>query len=160
MNITSVNNIPAKSNQSKIHLTERQLKYYAFMMEGKTKVEAKRLSGYDEDTSSEVVERSPALRNALRLAMDARGLTAEVLAEKIHKGIESKKTNYYAFNGIVTDEREVSDNETQHKYVRTALEVRGDLVKEDGAKLNLNVGIIEMPGRYKVDEKWNEDATK
>ena len=143
-------NIPA---QAKVHLTDRQLKYHAFIMEGKSKVEAARLAGYDEDTNSAVIERSPSLRNALMIAMEARGLTTDYLADKLMKGTNSKKTQFYSYEGIVTDQREVEDNEIQHRYVKTALEIRGDLAENNATQVN--IGLITVPQSQTVNE-WNE----
>lgn len=139
----------------RINLTDRQIKYLAARAEGKSKKEAVRIAGYNEHTSSSGLERSPALRQALLSAMEAQGLTGEYLARKIMIGTETKKTHFFAQDGIVKDSREVPDNEIQHKYVRTALEVRGDLIKEEGTKMQLNVGIIEMPKICKSEDEWN-----
>ena len=71
--------------------------------------------------------------------------------------MEAKKSHFFSCDGLIKSERVVDDNETQHKYVRTALEVRGDLVRED-PKMQLNVGIIEMPQKVKDVDAWNDQG--
>src|SRR3990167_9542580 len=137
----------------KIHLTDRQIKYLAARSEGKSKKEAVLIAGYKFSSASSGVEKSPAMRLALLSAMEARGLNSEYISKKIHEGMEAKKSHFFSCDGLIKSERVVDDNETQHKYVRTALEVRGDLVRED-PKMQLNVGIIEMPQKVKDRDAW------
>jgi len=138
-------------------LTPRQIRYLKHRIDGKTKVESKRLAGYDESTSTEIVERSKELKSELAKALDRQGLSTDMLAKKIAKGTEAKKKHYYAFEGKVMDEREVEDNETQFKYTKLACEVRGDLVQE-GNQLNVNVGLVEIPRMAKDAEAWNAET--
>ena len=149
-------NSPEVPNKSTVHLTDMQLKYLAARAEGKSRGEAVRAANYTGAPAQ--IERSDNLRKALILAFEAKGLTTGKLAQKIADKVDAKKQVFFSKDGIVCDEREVDDNETQAKFTRTALEVRGDLVKEEGTKMQLNVGIIEMPGKVKDVEAWNEDV--
>ena len=143
-----------KPNMAEYHLTARQLKYYGFIQQGMTKKEAARLSGYSEETAPSNIEKTENLRKALLSSMDAQGLTTDKLAKKIADGVDKKKKYFSTFQGSIVDERDIDDNETQHRYVVTALSIRGDLVKEN-EKFNVNVGIIEMPGKVRDVEDWN-----
>lgn len=145
-------NSPEVPNKSTIHLTDRQLKYLAARSQGMSRVEAVRAIGYSGAPSQ--IEKSENLRKALILSMEARGLSTDKLAQKIRDGVDAKKVQFSSFKGKIVDERIVDDNETQHKYVRTALEIRGDL--SDGKEINMNLGIVQMPGSMKVED-WNQE---
>lgn len=147
--------VPAKAT---IHLTDRQIKYMAARADGKSKKDAARIAGFSETSSTGAIEKSGNLRKALLMAMEAKGLTSEKLAEKMVKGVDATKRQFFTFNGKVQDEREVPDNETQHKFVKTALEVRGDLVQEN-AKMDLNIGIVSLPQQIKDAGDWNSANT-
>lgn len=142
------------SPHSTIHLSDRQLRYMAARADGKTKEESVKLAGYKGDASPTQIEKSSNLRRALQIAMEQAGLTSEKLAEKIRAGVDAKKTNYYSFQGRVVDEKVSEDHEIQHKYVRTALEVRGDL--SEGNEVNVNIGLVEIPHKEKSAEVWSE----
>lgn len=143
-------------NNSTIHLSERQLKYLALKAEGKTKAEAARLAGYGETTAPSVIESSPNLRKALVTAMEAKGLTTERLAEKLSNGLDAKKSYFSSFKGHIIEERQVDDNETQVKYVRTALEIRGDLQEKT---VEVNLGLISIPTVKSDPLAWNTEIT-
>ena len=137
-----------------IHLTERQVKYISAINSGKSREESRELAGYSESSKPSVLERSPNMRKALLASMETNGLTSDYLGKKIKEGIEAKKKYFSAFKGEIVSERIVEDNETQVKYVRTALEIRGDL--ESGVKVEMNLGIVEIPGGSRSPEAWNE----
>ena len=119
---------------------------------GKSKEESKRLAGYSNGTIPTNIESCPNLRKALIGAMELNGLTSSYLGKKIRDGVDARKKVFSSFKGEIKDERIVDDNETQHKYVRTALEVRGDL-QENQAQVN--IGIVEIPTRCKSAEEFN-----
>lgn len=66
--------------------------------------------------------------------MDKAGLTDAVLARKLKEGANAKEIKYFAHEGEVTDEREVIDHNTRHRYVTTALEVKKHIRAEEDAK--------------------------
>lgn len=143
-------------NNSTIHLTDLQIKYLALRAEGKTRKESARLAGYSADggaVNPTKIEQSANLRKALMMAMEAKGLTTDKIAEKIAQGVDKKKVVFGTYKGSIVDEREVDDNEAQHKWATTALNIRGDL-QEVGTQVN--IGIIEVP-RQKSVEDWNAE---
>lgn len=139
---------------STIHLTDKQLKYAMARADGESKEASIKVAGYSGDASPTQIERSGNLRKALQIAMEQAGLTTDILAQKLANGIEAKKHLFYSFKGGVVDERIVEDHEIQHKYVRTALEVRGDL--SEGNEVNVNIGLVEIPSKQKSAESWSE----
>ena len=143
-------------NTASIHLSEKQIKYYTFILQGKPKQVAATLSGYSETSDPYNIEKSPNLRKALTLAMEAKGLTTEKLAEKLSDGVDKKKKFFSSYQGKIISEREIDDNETQVKYVRTALEIRGDLQEK---AIEVNLGLITIPQMKTIDE-WNSESEK
>lgn len=134
-------------------LTDRQIKYLAARIDGKTKTEAKRMAGYSENVSTSYVENREGVKKGLRAVMQAKGITADYLVDKMKNGLEAKKLVYATFEGQITDKLEVSDNETQFKHLKTALEVRGDLAEKN--EINVDIGLVSMPQEAKIEE-WNE----
>ena len=147
--------IPQKST---VHLTDRQLKYIALRSSGKSRAESVKLAGYNDNVAPAKVESSPNLRKALIDALEVNGLTSEYLGKKLKEGVNAKKIYFTSFKGSIVDEREIPDNETQHKYVRTALEVRGDL--QSDPSVNVNIGLIESPKIESNPESWNDVSTQ
>lgn len=144
------------SQGKQVPLTDRQIKYMAARISGKTREQAVREAGYSEETSPTQVEKSGNLKKALIQAMEVKGLTSEKLAEKLAKGVDATKKIFFTYKGEFRGEREVSDNETQHKYVKTALEIRGDLQPEQN-QMNVNIGLIEVPKMAKDADSWNNE---
>ena len=134
-------------------LTPRQLRYLTARIEGKTKEESKRIAGYSEKSNTHRIENTNKKNGSLKEALEAVGLTQDYLAEKIKEGVDAHKKNFFAFEGKVTDEREIPDYDVRHKFTKTALEVRGD-ISEGG--VNLNLGLIQV-GSSKTVELWNAE---
>lgn len=53
------------------------------------------------------------------------GLDDDYIKARIAQGTNAKKTLFFAHQGVVVDEREVEDNETQRKYLDMAAKVKG-----------------------------------
>lgn len=142
-----------------MNLTEKQLKYIALRAEGKSKKDAVLLAGYSEKSNPTVIGKSAeSLRSQLLSEMESQGLTSQKLAKKLNEGIDSKKLLVSSYKGKIVEEREIPDNETQHKYVRTALEVRGDL--QSDPSVNVNVGLIESPKIDVNPNSWNDTSAE
>ena len=144
-------------NQAMHHLTDKQIRYLSARAEGKSKVEAKKLAGYPKEARPSTIEQSPALRSALNVALEREGITDESLAKKLKSGLESEKLLYATFEGKITDFKPVPDNENQRHYLKTILEVRGDL--QDKTEQTVNLGIITVPSQVKANE-WNAVTDK
>ena len=141
--------VPAKAMH---HLTDKQIRYLAARSEGKSKIEAKKLAGYPKEARPSTIEHSPSLRSALNVALERHGVTDENLADKMQKGLNSEKLLYATFEGKITDFKPVPDNENQRHYLKTILEVRGDL--QDKTEQTVNLGIITVPSQVEANE-WN-----
>lgn len=128
-------------------MTQRQKKYVKAIAQGIPKNQALQKAGYSGNTNVYAVEKSPEIRKPLLRAMEKIGITDDKLAECMREGLSAKKKLFFTQNGSVSDERTVKDMETRHKYLKTSLEVRGDLITNP--EMNLNLGIIELPEREK-----------
>lgn|SRR3990167_430220 len=133
-------------------LTTQQITYLTARIQGKSKIDSKRLAKYSENSSAASIESNPNLQAALREVMKANGLTEQFLTEELMQGLKKKKTLYFSKDGIVSDERTIDDNDIQHKYFRDALEIRGDI--KSSVIENMNLGIIRIPSKMS-EEEWN-----
>ena len=145
-------NVPIKPKQHH-NLTERQIRYFSARLRGLNKHDSKIEAGYTENVSTKYIEERKGLKEALLMALHRKGLTSQSLAEKLINGLNSKKLLYATFEGKITDKLEVNDNETQHKYFKNALEIRGDI--SDKTDQVVNIGIVQVPDGKDVEE-WNK----
>lgn len=138
-------------------LTTKQLKYMAARLQGKTKEDAKREAGYSENSSTKTIEETNGVQGTLKTALEKVGLTDQIIADKLRKGLSTQKTHLVSFEGKFTDEKKTDDNDIQHRYMRTILEVRGDL--QSGNNMQLNLGLIGLQAGENVDT-WNTEPEK
>lgn len=104
----------------------------------------------------------PAVKQKVAELMDARPkLRDEALFKKLEEGLDAKTTKFFAHEGTVVDERETIDFPTRHKYLETALVMKGHKRADDqaptGAAMMVNIftaledakraGILLGPGR-------------
>ena len=139
-------------------LTDKQLKYLQGRIQGMSKKEAKEFAHYSPAMAPSSVEREQGVQNALRVALEKVGVTDGMIADKLKNGLSSKKTIYSCFEGRISDEKEVPDNDVQHRYVRTILEIRGDL--QSGQNMQVNLGLIGLHSPTTNVEEWNNAPTE
>ena len=145
----------AESNSTKRALTTKQVLYVSSRLEGKNKEQAMLDAGYSPKSATTHIEENQNLRAVLLDCMARRGLNEEFLANKLKKGLNARKTIYATKDGMISDIKKVEDNETQHKYFRDVLEIRGDI--RSSVIDNLNVGLIACP-TVADENKWNEES--
>lgn len=85
--------------------------------------------------------------------MDKAGISSDFIAKKLAAGLKAKKSHFFSFKGRVRDVKVTEDHETQQKYFRNALEIRGD-IKQTMID-NLNVGVIAIP-HGSTETEWND----
>ncbi len=68
--------------------------------------------------------------------LDEIGLSDEAIKLKIVQGLSAKETKYWAYEGKVTDEREVEALSIQAKYCEMGAKIRGLLDSEIGRRLD------------------------
>src|SRR3990167_5611490 len=135
------------------NLSAQQLMYIQARMQGHNKEESKKVAKYSLNTSTQVIERSPNMKAALLECFKLNGLNEQVLTEKLVQGLNADKKYFFTKDGIVTDERTTPDFDAREKYLKDALNVRGDV---SGDKVEVNLGIVQLPTKKSVDD-WNKD---
>jgi hypothetical protein len=109
-------------------LSIRETLAVKFLLEGKSPSQALLCAGYAKTTIEarplSIFQKSR-VREALRTALDRRGVTTERLAKIIAKGLEAKKVQRLVVDKQV-QEFEDDDNSTQLAFVRLAVDLRGE----------------------------------
>lgn len=144
-------------SKKKIVLTPKQARFLSAKLQGKSRPEALKEAGLSAHTSTSRLEGNPNLRAVLLGSMDKHGLTEDFIVSKMKSGLNAKKVLYATKDGVISDVKKVPDNETQHKYFRDVLEIRGD-IKQSNIE-NLNIGLISIP-EVKAEESWNSEITQ
>lgn len=137
-------------------LTDRQSKYLEARIAGLSPYAARNKAGYAPGSPPNVLERSPALKNALINALAKAGIGEDYLARKIKEGLSSNDYRFFSLDGRVTDKRIIPDMAVREKYLRTALEVAGYIRKD--ADVNLNLGVIVAP-TVRADDQWGDNQS-
>jgi hypothetical protein len=70
------------------------------------------------------------LMTPMQKAMEAKGITANMLADKILAELEAKEKKFFAYQGIVVTEREVIAFDVRQKARQDAHKLRGDYTPE------------------------------
>lgn len=138
------------------HLTPKQATYVrSVVLDKTTKVAALEKAGYGRTVTSDVVERSAAVRNALTQAMIDIGVDTNYIAAKLKEGLNATETKLFAYEGKVIDTRVVQDYSTREKYARDVLEVNGFIRNQHID--SLNIGLISLPEMQDISE-WNKNV--
>lgn len=89
--------------------------------------EATRRAGYKDRNNGYEALQKPAVKSALEsllAAMEAKGITDELIAQKISEGLDARQTKFFAHEGVVMDERDTIDFAVRHKYVETVGKIK------------------------------------
>lgn len=147
-----------RAAHKRITLTPKQVDFISARIEGKTRVESLKQAGYAPSTTYNRIEDNPNVRGLLLASMRARGIDEAFITDKLKAGLSAQKSIYATKDGLISDIKKVPDNETQHKYFKDTLEIRGD-IKQDVTN-NLQIGLISVPD-LKASESWDTiDNTK
>ena len=141
------------ANPYQAQLNVRQRKYIKSILAGRSKAESVRIAGYGKSMDSSHVEQTPKMKNALCEAMVRNGIDEESLSQKIKDGLNANETKFFSHEGIVTDQRDIPNYSVREKYLRDALEVRGEI--RGNTIDSLSVGIIQIPAEV-TKEQWNQ----
>ncbi len=94
--------------------------------------------------------KNPSVERALALA----GITPESLASHAAQGLRATETKLATWEGKFTDERQVNDNTTQHKYWQDLAKIAGMFPREDApatAQLFVRLpDVVLTPGHGKT----------
>lgn len=104
----------------------RERRLIAGVMDGKPVAVAAREAGYGEHYSESQIRHTinkPRVQSALVRAMEEAGIDDVSLARVMRKGLKSKKIVYHQGIPVAAD----PDPYARHQYLRTALEIRGEI---------------------------------
>ena len=73
------------------------------------------------------MRKDPRLRAAIEAEMERQGLTDECLVRGMKEGLKAKSVSYFQHEGKVTDKRSDIDFPTRHRFLNTALQIKGVL---------------------------------
>lgn len=101
------------------------------------KCEAARAAGYSNTTANHpfAIERSKTFKELIK-----KELPDDLILTKIHDGLNANHVEVAKFNGQITEEREYADYATRHRYLETAIKLRGDIAETSvNAQFNIIV---------------------
>lgn len=116
--VEHVFNLPI--NQKRKKLTERQKQYIRNRAMGMTKHDSALNAGYSAGRTSQLVEKSKDVRETMAQIFNRLGVDDEFLATKIKEGMDAKKLWGTGDNYV-----EVEDWDVRHKYIQTAINLKG-----------------------------------
>lgn len=135
-------NLAGAAPKRKRRLTPRQRKLVRVLVANPdlTLAEAGAKAHYagDADQRAETVRKTlktPQVQERLREVMDRRAkLKDDALLDKLEQGLEATKTQFFAHEGQVVDERETVDHATRFSYLGLAVKLKGhDVTKMEVA---------------------------
>jgi hypothetical protein len=108
------------------------------VLQGKSKLEAKRIAQYAESTSSYSIENTTIKAAFARLVR--RAAPAHKLAQRIAEGIDATRENVIIAKGEVIDTQVLPDFRERREYVKLAAQYGQYVDEERGAEVNVAVG--------------------
>jgi len=121
-------------------LTLKQRRWLDAYLETGNCTEAARRAGYkcrdDRSFSATGLENLEKLRIHIEKYLDEVGLSDSAVKLKIIQGMNARETKFWAYEGQVTDSREVAAWAVQARYTELAARVRGMLDSEIGRRID------------------------
>ena len=118
-------------------------------------------AGFAESGASGTAARlleEPEVRDSVLRAQEGIGVDADYLSRKLKHALNAKEVRFFSSEGIVTDQREVSDNHTRLKALELAHRLRGDFPKDEPVQLaSLILKIGHGPA---TPEEWEVIAAR
>ena len=139
-------------------LSVQQRKLIAAIPTSKTITEAMRKADYAPSVINSGARyeslQNPTIRSAMQKALKRAGIDDSALAETIREGIKAQKVQIATLEGKITDEKAYPDYSVRHKYLDTALTLRGDYPSE---KLEVeHTGQVEVLHIPVKGQGWQE----
>lgn len=106
--------------------------------------------GMSKDTVAKILKEGqvgPHAKGSVEHALERAGLTTDALLAHAKQGLTATETKLATWEGKFTDERQVSDNTTQHKYWQDLAKIAGMFPREDAtatAQLFVRLPDIEL----------------
>lgn len=133
---------PRKHGPNK--LNTRQRKYVAGAMSGKTPRQAALDAGYSPSvaqTASKTINKTPAVRALFILALEKAGITDEMLAQRLHDGLNATETKLAQKDGVFQDSRELIAFPERRATVELVARLRGLMVEKTESELTFPEGM-------------------
>jgi len=143
-----------KKNSKRQRLTVRERKFIMGLADGKSQTQAAKDAGYSKKTAYSIASeklKKPDIQQSLQALMETRGLSDDRLLSVVEDGLQAQKAIGYLHQykkgedgrveGVKPDEVmsndfiEYPDHSTRHKYLVTALELRGHIKKVNGDQI-------------------------
>ena len=131
-------------------MTKKQKALLQYMLdpEIKSTAEASRLAGYASPQSAYKSAQSSEFQDALQKflsILEQKGVTDQKIAQTIADGLDAEEVKFFSKDGVVEDERVVTDHATRHKFVETVVKIR-KLINTDNTSLQDNRKLIIVMG--------------
>lgn len=141
--ITTSDRLKKKIRATKLTLKER--KWLSYVFEGKSGTEAAKLAGYKGKSENSFWQIAQAnyrkLNEIIEIWLDEEHLDNASLKMKLIEGLNAIDWRYFAYKGEVKDQRAVIPWEIRHKFLVTAMQLKGLIGQKDVNPGNTNVGI-------------------
>jgi hypothetical protein len=114
---------------------------------------ASRLAGYASPQSAYAAVKSADFQDALQTflrVLELKGVDDHKIAQTIANGLDAEEIKFFSKDGIVEDERVVTDHATRHKFVETVVKIR-KLINTDNTSLQDNRKLIIVVGDKGLD---------
>jgi hypothetical protein len=109
-------------------------KVVAYHLAGESNRKIAKTLGMSKDTVGRILREGqigPYAKGSVEDALARAGLTVDALLAHAKQGLSATETKLATFEGKFTDERQVSDNTTQHKYWQDVAKIAGMFPRED-----------------------------
>jgi hypothetical protein len=136
-------------------LNPKQRKFIKGIIAGQGKGEAAINAGYSPVSASAQASdllKHPKVNAAIQSVWDKCGLSDQYIGNKVKALTEAKRVQFFAKDGIVTDERIIEDTAVQRSSIELAARLKGLLVDRS---LSVNVSIDISPvdlSKYRNDD--------
>lgn len=146
-----------KNNPTKRDLTLKQRRWLDSYIELGNATQAAKDAGYNCKSymSFHAVgyENLQKLSISIKEIMNRKGITDARLMEDLKAGLKAQRTEFGKFKGKITDSKDLIDYQTRHKYLETALKLKG-LLRD-----KIDVSVTEF-GAYDGKPEHAEDYVR
>ncbi len=121
----------------KVKVSTRAKKYIKNKVAGMSDYQAAVAAGYSPNTAIAAAQNieNPSVKMEIKELMEKKGLTDDHLLDVLSEGLNTASR----IQGTDNDFVEVPDYQTRHKYLETALKLKGKLGKENQPSVQVNV---------------------
>jgi hypothetical protein len=150
-----IDKIAPKRKVRKPDLNPKQRKFVKMIAAGNNQSDAAKLAGYSDKcarvTGSRLLTNAN-VQAAVQSVWDKCGLSDQYIGNKVKALTEAKRVQFFAKDGIVTDERVTEDTAVQRSSIELAARLKGLLV-DRSVSLNVSIDISPVDlSKYRNDD--------